>query len=244
MKYMGSKNNISLNIKEIIDLNRLPNQAYYEPMCGGCNMIDKMKGQRFASDNNKYLIALWIGLQNNLERPKIITKQIYKNAEIDFKNNSNKYYSDFLIGWIGFMASFNGKLFNGYAQNINRNYIDESIRNIEFQIKLLQDVDFKCCDYSEINYIKNSVIYCDIPYYDTTKYKTNTFDYSRFYDFAEAKSEQGHKVFISEYWMPEDKFRKIWSKQINSNLSTQSQKKIESLFVPKNQNVFLQTKLF
>jgi len=244
MKYMGSKNKISLSIKEIIDLNRLPNHPYYEPMCGGCNMIDKMKGERYASDNNKYLIALWIGLQQNLERPKIITEEMYKNAEFDFKNNYNKYYSDFLIGWIGFLASFNGKLFNGYAKNENRNYIDESIRNIELQIKYLNDVNFTCYDYSEINYIANSIIYFDIPYFETTNYKINTFNHNDFYDFAESKSEQGHKVFISEYWMPEDRFTKIWSKKINSNLSTQSQKKIESLFIPKNQTILYQKSLF
>lgn len=246
MKYMGSKNKISLYIKEFIDLNRLPNQAYYEPMCGGCNMIDKMKGKRFASDNNKYLIALWIGLQQDLSRPYVISEVMFKNAKIDFKNTSNDYYSDFLIGWIGFMASFNGILFSGYVGNtsVDRNYTKESIKNIEIQINLLKDVDFKCCDYSKIKYIENSVIYFDIPYFNTTNYKINTFGYNDFYSFAEEKSKQGHKVFISEYWMPEDKFTKIWTKQINSNLSTQSQKKIESLFIPKNQIILKQPNLF
>jgi len=241
---MGSKNSISLQIKEIIDLNRISNQVYYEPMCGGCNMIDKMKGKRFASDNNKYLIAMWKGLQQCLERPIIISKEMYNNAKCDYVNNNNKYYSDFIIGYVGFMASFNGKFFNGYATNEKRNYIIESINNIENQIKLLKDVYFKCCDYTEVEYIKNSVIYFDIPYINTTNYKINTFNHNEFYSFAEEKSKQGHKVFISEYWMPEDRFIKIWSKQINSNLSTQSQKKNESLFIPKDQKIFIQKQLF
>jgi DNA adenine methylase len=243
---MGSKNKISLHIKEIIDLNRLPNQAYYEPMCGGCNMMDKMNGKRYASDNNKYLIAMWKGLQEGLSYPKIITKEMHDNVKLDFKNKSNDYYSDFLIGWIGFVASFNGIFCNSYVGNTtaDRDYTKESILNIENQINLLKGVEFTCIDYSLIDYGLNSVIYFDIPYRDTSEYKVGSFDYERFYNYAEEKSNHGHKVFISEYCMPEDRFTKVWTKQINSNLSTQSQKKIESLFIPKNQNIFTQKLLF
>lgn len=82
MKYMGSKSVISYDIKMFIDMNRTDlNQFYVEPFCGGCNMIDKMKGKRIAADNNKYLIALWQGLQANLERPKHISKEMYEKAK-------------------------------------------------------------------------------------------------------------------------------------------------------------------
>jgi len=243
---MGSKNKISMQIKEFIDLNRDMSQAYYEPMCGGCNMIDKMKGKRFASDNNKYLIAMWQGLQSDLDRPYDISKEMHDNAKSDFKNSSNVFYSDFLIGWIGFVASFNGMFFSSYTGNTSadRDYIKEASKNIELQLNLLKDVIFLHIDYSEINYIDRSVIYFDIPYRDTSSYKTGDFDYEKFYSFAELKSKEGQKVFISEYWMPEDRFTKIWSKSVQVGVSLKSSKRIESLFIPKGQKTLQQQTSF
>jgi len=248
MKYMGSKDKISIEIKSIIDLNRTSlKQAYVEPFVGGANMIDKIKGKRIAGDNNKYLIALWRGLQANLERPEEITKGMYDNAKKDFKNGSNNYYNNFLIGYIGFLASFNGKFFNGYAnkRKNGRNDIDEGVRNINTQIKLLQDVSFYHSDYQKLLFPDNSIIYCDIPYKNTTEYKTDIFNYPEFYDYAERKSKEGHKVFISEYWMPADRFTKIWQKQVNCGMVAGSPKnKIESLFIPKNQKIKQYATLF
>ncbi len=247
MKYMGSKKKIFKDIKAIIDLNRTSlKQAYVEPMVGGANMIDKMKGKRIAGDNNKYLIALWQGLQANLERPKVISKQMYDNAKKDFKNGSNDYYNDFLIGWIGFGASFNGKFMASYTGNTktNRDYITESFNNIETQIKHLKDVEFNYTDYKNLVIPNNSIIYCDIPYKNTAKYAINVFNYSGFYDWTELKSKQGHKIFISEYWMPEDRFTKIWSKSIACGVTVGSSKRIESLFIPKNQTIKQNATLF
>ena len=249
---MGSKNKISNYIHEFISLNKGINQTYVEPFCGGCNMIDKIKGNRIASDNNKYLIALWQGLQANLNRPYEITKQMYDNAKNDFKNSTNVFYTDFEIAWIGFMASYNGTFFNsGYGgiiktkTGIIRNYIDEQIRNTENQIKYLKDVSFFYADYKTLEIPENSFIYCDIPYFKTSNYTTsNLFNHLEFYTWAELKNKEGNKVFISEYWMPEDRFTKIWQKQIKSNLSTKTQNKIESLFIPKNQEVKRQLSFF
>lgn len=249
---MGSKNKISNDIHEFISLNKDINQTYVEPFCGGCNMIDKIKGKRIAADNNKYLIALWQGLQANLTRPYEITKQMYDNAKNDFKNGSNEFYSDFEIAWIGFMASYNGTFFNsGYGgivktkTGIIRNYIAEQIRNTEAQIKYLKDVYFCNADYKELEIPKESFIYCDIPYFNTSSYTTsNLFNHLEFYTWAELKSKEGNKVFISEYWMPEDRFTKVWQKQIKSNLSTKTQNKVESLFIPKNQEIKRQLSFF
>lgn len=255
MKYMGSKDKISSYIKEFIDLNRLPNQTYVELFCGGCNMIDKIKGKRIAADNNKYLIAMWQGLQNDFDRPKEITKTMYDRAKLDFQNKNNHYFSDALIGWIGFLASFNGKFFNGYASEYPsdrktktgeiRNYTDESIRNIEKQIQHLKEVKFVHANYWEVKIPKESVIYLDAPYIGTTEYKTGAFNHSKYYDFIEQKQREGHKIFISEYYMPADRFEMIWQKQVNCGMSAGNpQNKIESLFIPKGQKIFKQLKLF
>lgn len=44
MKYMGSKRRIANEILQIILKDRTPNQYYVEPLCGGCNVIDKVGG--------------------------------------------------------------------------------------------------------------------------------------------------------------------------------------------------------
>lgn len=83
----------------------------------------------------------------------------------------------------------------------------------------------------------NSVIYCDIPYKGTRTYqshKKTEFDYERFYDWA---YKQTQPTFISEYWMPEDRFvciAEIKRKETFS-ASNNSKKVTERIFVPKHQ---------
>ena len=65
MKYMGSKARIAKDILPIILKDRISEEQYYvEPFCGGCNLIDKVKGNRIASDINPYLIAMWQAVSN------------------------------------------------------------------------------------------------------------------------------------------------------------------------------------
>ena len=40
----------------------------------------------------------------------------------------------------------------------------------------MKDVQFFNLNYSEVNIPSNSLVYCDIPYKDTTKYSTGSFD--------------------------------------------------------------------
>ena len=61
--------------------------------------------------------------------------------------------------------------------------------------------------YTDVNILPNSIIYCDPPYINTHKYDNAEFDYEEFYDWCE---KQEVPTFISEYYMPEDRFIKIW----------------------------------
>lgn len=86
-------------------------------------------------------------------------------------------------------------------------------------------------DYQSIKIKENSVIYCDIPYKGTDKYGKIIFDYERFYQWACVQSQP---IFISEYWMPEDRFECIWQKEKTSSYGANNNRKtIEKLFVPK-----------
>ena len=98
-------------------------------------------------------------------------------------------------------------------------------------------IEFHSSDYQAVPIPENSVIYCDIPYADTAAYQSHKkmeFDYERFYDWA---YKQTQPIFISEYWMPEDRFvcvAEIKRKETFS-ASNNSKKVTERIFVPKHQ---------
>lgn len=113
MIYLGSKNRLSKHIAPIIQsyVDKGCN-GYIEPFVGGANMIDKIKcDNRIGSDVDKYVIAALQGLQDGLEPPREVSKELYE----DIKNNKDKY-SDFLVGYIGYELSFGAKWFGGYVK--------------------------------------------------------------------------------------------------------------------------------
>lgn len=231
MKYMGSKNRIAKDILPIILKDRKPNQWYVEPFVGGCNIIDKVYGNRIGADNNEYVICLFKAIQNGFIPPDTISEEEYKKAQKERK-------VDALTSFIGFGCSYSGKWFGGYARgNTNngepRNYCLESKKNIMKQKDALSGVIFDCVSYNKLSFPPKSIIYCDIPYKGTTQYK-DKFNHLAFWDWCRDMVEQGHSVFVSEYNAPDD-FECVWSKEINSSLTkeTGSKKGIERLFIYK-----------
>ena len=235
MKYMGGKSKIAKDILPIILDGRKENQWYIEPFCGGLGTFDKVDGNRLACDNNKYLISMWQGLQQNVERPKTITRELYSAARNEFNNKRNIQFNDFQIGWIGWMASFNGRFFDGGYSGVagKRDYVDEQIRNTEKQIPLIKGAVFESGDYREtcMFYPDKSIIYCDIPYKDTKQYATSKeFVHSNFWAWCRNMKSYGHKIFVSEYSAPKD-FVCVWEKEVtNSMNSTITYKPIERLY--------------
>ena len=228
MVYMGSKNRIAKELIPIITKDLQPNQWYVEPFVGGVNMIDKIEHPyKLGADNNKYLIALLEAVQNGQELPEHITKDEY----IAVKTNKDNY-PDWYVGFVGFVSSFRAKFFGGYSgycttkTGIQRNYIKERINNILKQN--LDGIKLVCSSYDALDIPANSIIYCDPPYNDTTKYK-DSFDSDAFWQWCRDKAKEGHTVYVSEYNAPED-FKCIWEKQINSNLGGTSKTATEKLF--------------
>jgi DNA adenine methylase len=224
MKYMGSKARYAKEILPIILKNRKPEQWYIEPFAGGMNMIDKVQGNRIAADNNKYLIAMWDGLMQGMEYPTEIPKDFYADVR-DCFNGKNTNYDDFMIGWVGFMASANGRFFEGgYSGKSNtkigtvRDYVAEGIRNIQKQIPLMQGTKFIHTDYLDIEMPKGSIVYCDIPYQGTKQYATSKgFDHDQFWDWVR-RENSNYEIFVSEYAAPND-FECVWEKKARSSLS-------------------------
>ena len=236
MIYMGSKNRFAKELLPIILKDRKENQFYVETFAGGMNLIDKVKGNRIANDLNYYLIEMWIGLQNNYDRPYKITREMYSLARTDYNNNKNENYSNFLIGWIGWMGSFNGRFFDGgYSGHSvgknERNYISEQIRNTEKQIDDLKCVKFHSNSYDDLVLPNDSLVYCDIPYNGTKQYaNSKSFNYLDFWQWCRDMTKNGHKVFVSEYKAPDD-FKCVWSKTVTNSMNTnKTYNPVEKLF--------------
>ena len=113
MKYMGSKSKIAKTLLGLMLKDRTNNQTYIEPFVGGCNVIDKVEGLRLGCDNNKYLIAMYKYLQNNPTPTFDQSKQHYDEVRQAFKGSDTSKLSEAYIGYVGFMASANGRFFDG-----------------------------------------------------------------------------------------------------------------------------------
>lgn len=239
MKYMGSKSRIKKEIlpilQDIIETNKI--ETYIEPFCGGCNVIDDIIAKnRIASDLSEPLIELFKHIKNGGGLLDEVTKELYDDVR---KNKDNDKYPKWIIGNVGYLASYNGRYFDGgYAKTLTsktgkvRNYYDEAKRNIEKQIEKIKGVDFENKDYSfyEKENIEKALIYCDIPYKGTKQYSTSkNFDYQKFYEWARAMSEK-NIIIISEENMPND-FECIWSQEITRTQDNNKRtKSIEKLF--------------
>ncbi len=176
-----------------------------------------------------------------------ITKEKYDYWRNEYKEYKHKSYNDnflthfAIIGFVGFMGSFNGRFYDGgySGKTETRNYIDEQIRNTLSQLDTLHDITFQCSDYTDLFnriavYEKPCIIYCDPPYKETKQYAYSTkFDYDKFYAFCSWMAELGHKVIISEYDMPSPQFKPIWEMEVtNSMNTTKTYKPVEKLFIP------------
>ena len=236
MKYMGSKNRIAKHLLPIILKDRKEGQWYVEPFVGGANMIDKVDGNRIGADSNRYLIALLKHCEK--QKSHDLPSRIYEDDYNDIKNNSGNY-SDFIVGHIGFNASFGSKWFGGYARPRKGSGYDRDLicgkNSLIRKMKMVKGVLFYLCAYSELEIPSDSIIYCDPPYQGTTGYK-DKFNHEEFWQWCREKAKEGHKVFISEYNAPDD-FKCVWQQELNVSVakSGKHKKATEKLFVHESQ---------
>lgn len=213
---MGSKSRIAKYIVPIIqrEIDRT-GHGYWEPFCGGCNIIDKISAtSKTASDVHPHLIAMWQKLQSDTSWiPETISYEEYA----DVRDHPDQY-PDWYVGWVGFVASYNGRYFDGgYAKTIisktgvERNYYNEAKRNILAQVPNILDVKLSCIDYRKVS-PENLIVYCDPPYSGAKGFSTGSFDTAEFWDIMREWSEN-NVVLISEQSAPED-FSCIWQQGV------------------------------
>lgn len=246
MKYMGSKSRIAKHIVPIIQkyINETNCQYYLEPFVGGANVIDKIKCKtRIGSDLNKYLIALLNRVKANEPLYTSVSKELYDAARTAFNSNDDTKFFDWEMGNIGFLASYNGRWFDGgYAKSGYektktgerfRDYYREARDNLLEQAPYLKDIKFSCKDYRYYNNVnlKNFVIYVDPPYQNTKQYTNATrFDYEEFWQTMREWSKN-NIVIISEQNAPDD-FKCIWEQEVSRSIkATDKSKATEKLFI-------------
>lgn len=231
MVYLGSKKRLSKYIVPIlqnaIDENTV---AYIEPFVGGANIIDKVKCNiKIGSDIHEGLIEL---LNHVRDFPEDIPEDI-SEEEYNYVKNHKDEFPLWYVAMIGFNATFAGKYWGGYGRSFNgkgESRTKTMLRTLRKQSEALQGIEFICCDYIYYTRVHGCVIYCDIPYRDTTKYSTGKFDYDKFYEWCKEMSKE-NMVFISEYHMPEG-FVPIWEKEVSVNVDVDNvSDRIEKLWV-------------
>ena len=249
MKYMGSKSRIAKYIVPIIQsfIDKSGYTTYYEPFVGGANVIDKIKCKdRIGTDKNEYLIALLNHVKHDRLLADEISKEEYDKVRDFYNGKGEESFSKWYVGNVGFLASYNGRFFDGgyakpgYEKTKNglryRGYYQECKKNLEEQAKNLKGIfflvsDIGLWDEKDIDGFKNYVFYFDPPYKGTKQYGVSkNFDYDRFYDICR-KLSRNNIVIVSEENMPDD-FTEIWRKPVSRSIkSTDKSYSTEKLFI-------------
>lgn len=250
MKYMGSKNRIAKHLLPIMlkEAEKHGITKWVEPFVGGCGMIEKVPNnfERVGYDNNKYLIELYKEVQEHgINRfNHHIPKDLYDKVRNFYNGRDSSFeYNDSYVGWVGFMASANGRFFDGGYSGISqtkigtqRNYIEESIRGLSKGLPLIKNVEFHYADYHDLKF-ENCLIYNDPPYRGAKTYNTSkNFDHNKFYDWCREQAKH-NIVFVSEYNAPND-FECVWEQEVKSSLSANgviggNKVSVEKLFLVK-----------
>ena len=237
---MGSKSRIAKYIVPIIQekMKEHDLRTYVEPFVGGANVIDKIcADRRIGCDKQEYLIALYQNLDKIDSLPDFVTHEHYSEVRNCY-NKNNGTFEDWYIGAIGFLASYNGRFFDGgYAGIVHtkagtvRNYYAEAKRNLENQIDSLQGIQWKSGDYrTTCSDYEGCLIYCDPPYLGTKRYSSDfEFYHEEFWDWCREMSER-NVVLISEHNARDD-FKTVWEMPIKRTIDNNKRvSAVEKLF--------------
>lgn len=225
MNYKTTKIHFANEILPILLKDRKEGQYFVSPFCGGCDIVDKVKGNVIASDINYWLITLWKGLQKDLDRPYFLNRENYEIAKLCY-NRQDNFYNDFETAWVGFSFMKN-KLFRDKIKGTtNIEYVRDNIEKFERKRLKMEHVSFFNLDYRKLDIPQKSIVYLDIPNETvrTHKSKVTKFDYDAFINWCKrVRKEKGHSIFVSEFDRVE-RFKKdldfelVWEKDNKEKL--------------------------
>lgn len=236
MQYFGGKQRISKPLAAFLNSQLRPGQAFYDMFCGSCNVVSKIEPNRVrvANDLHHELICMWIDAQAGGELPETVSEEFYLRIKYDQFHE----YPDWLKGFVGFGCSFAGKWWGGYARGSEtRNYCKNAKNSVLKKIKTLKNVYFSNQDYRDVPVdYPNSMVYCDIPYRNTTEYSVGDFNHVAFYLWAVRMKNLGHTVLVSEYKhnVPEG-WKVVWEYESKKDIRDKDgvqQRTVEVLMTP------------
>ena len=216
MKYLGSKNRIAKHILPImLDVaQQYGITTWVEPFVGGGNMIDKVPStfKRIGYDLNPHTIAAMIAIR---DIPNVLPDNV---TEAEYKALKGSE-PDLVNSWVKYVASFGGKFEGGYARETSSDsstFCGYGKRNALKQSPKIQGVEFICDSYENLSF-ENCLIYCDSPYFGTSRYKTGAFDHDKFFEWCREMKAKGNVVFVSEYDAP---FECVWQGEVKTNFAS------------------------
>lgn len=195
-------------------------------------------------DKEPYIKYVW-SFGNNVKKGYLYGKDIepYKKAFWEFAVNKNaeplREYGFNVDNLLSLNSSEKRRL--AFALQVKKtlnssyNPFLQSLKYLE-NLQRLENLQISQKSYNEVELPRPSecVIYCDPPYANTTGYASGDFDHAELYDYAEHLARQGYKVFISEYDMPKDRFKSVFSVAKRQTLNGKGAGAIkqEHLFIP------------
>jgi DNA adenine methylase len=236
--YHGGKQRLGLTIANVITdevLDRVDDgfelKGYCEPFCGmlgvyqhipelfepeGCEEESIGNIKYLAGDRNGSVIKMWQAAQRGWKPPTTCSETKYNRIK-------NSKGDSALKGFIGHECSFGGQFFQGYVNKYdckkNPKKASQKVSNIANR---LQFVNFKSVNYINYSNLKNYVIYCDPPYFNTKCQYSNNFINADFWHWC-LQMSKNNIVFISEYKIPTELKMNVdcvYSKQSVSNSVT------------------------
>lgn len=227
MKYMGSKARWATQILPHI-LDARDERLYVEPFLGGANTFHLVGGPKWGNDANADVIAMFSAIAAGWNPPENVSEEDYREARL---GNVPPH----VRGFIGIGCSYAGKFFGGYARGNDskgrpRNYAAESRANALRQAVGIVGARLTAVPYWEMDIPSGSIVYCDPPYANATKYATLDFDHAKFWEWC-ADLSMACRVFVSEYAAPPE-WRCVWSALGYSSLTqdTGAKRATERLF--------------
>ena len=203
-RYHGGKQRVASSFAPFIEDKLSGASTYCEPFCGMLSIFHSLSDSSLAgkqicvSDYNAQVVDMWDKLvKREWEPPHTVDKQTYeaiKDGSLQVDPATRCY--------IGHQYSFGGVAFRTYSPLKDSTRVRKRILHIADKLRHY-DAKIWHCDYTEMNHLTNTVIYCDPPYAQTNCQFQSRFDHEHFWQWCQGMANQNNHVFVSEYTAPE-----------------------------------------
>lgn len=208
MRYLGGKFHLSRVIAPLVNtaiqekMRQGYSGEYYEPFVGSAYVMERIHAPyKYGSDINADIIAMWHALQRGWIPPAYVS-----HAQYVWCRKNKEHIPAHYRAFVGIGCSFGGKLWNGYAQGINKkDETHSAYTSVMRKIQMCQDVVFASHSYTKLE-PRNAVVYCDPPYAGTTGYKDtgDAFNHIDLWNTMRVwAADYNNTVYVSEYTAPE-----------------------------------------